>query len=200
MVPLRRRSKGWQRSGAIAPAIEAAVGDAGEGVGAAREHQVGPALAQEVEAVGDRVVAGGAGGRDRHRRSLEPDVVGHEGGQEMARVLARELGPDPLEASGHVAIVEALDLARFSRGRADHDARPRRLPHGGRAGVGHREPGRGHRELGHPPEPGEVVGGPEVLDLPAAVNGVTAGVERVHGRDPRPAREEVGPQLAPSRP
>src|SRR5712691_12951434 len=119
----------------------------------------------------------------------------------VTRISRDKLRSNTTEVLTYVVIVEALDLLRLSRGRAQRHARPRQIQlvhlH---AGVNQGQSRRGDGELRRASQVSciqvhHIIGGAEIPYFSSQMNVEAAGVERLHCRGPRPAGEHVLPEL-----
>src|SRR5712692_3657279 len=120
---------------------------------------------------------------------------------DVTRIARDKLRSNTTEVLTYVVIVEALDLLRLSRGRAQRHARPRQIHlvhlH---AGVNQGQSRRGDGELRRASQVSciqihHIIGGAEILYLSSQMNVEAAGIKRLNRRGPRLASQHIRPEL-----
>ena len=169
-------------------------------LGAARQHHVGPGLADRMERVADRDRARGAAHGVGRVRAREAELDGDVAARGAGKHGERERGIEPARALREEAPHLRLRERHAAQRRAHHGADPIGvLACRVELRVGEGEPGARHRELGEAIEPlgalrGEVVLGPEVGDLGRDAALERRRIEAGDLPDRRAARGEPLPQ------
>lgn len=151
-------------------------------LGAAGEHGVGGAVADEVGALADRVGAGRAGRDDGVVRPAQTERDRDLAARRVGKDVRQERGRHAARAALSENVVLAQQLVEPADTRAEHH--PDAIgPVAVEPRVVHRLPGRGERELDAAIEALELLGGREavtleVLDLGCDVDRILARVER----------------------